>query len=131
MGLSLVWPGPLDTRIETGFNLVGSSTYPESRCVLVSGDSLDRVRECSPGVSNPNNIFVHATLVDGFGPVDVGLGVATMQNEDTFNSGDIQFTLLLRWNVTDRLSIGVRHFSNSGTQKPNTGRDLLTVGWIF
>lgn len=131
LGLTVSTPGPLDTSIEAGFNLVGSSTYPEGSCTLVSGDSLDRVRACSTGRSNPNQIFLHATLVDGFGPVDVGLGIATMQNEDAYNSGNIQFTLLLRWNITSRLSLGVRHFSNSGTSKPNTGRDLAVLAWRF
>lgn len=115
LGLTLATPGPLDTRLEAGFNLIGSSTYPEKT-----------------GRENPVQIAVHAAIVDGFGPVDVGIGIAVLQNEDAYNSGKVQFMPLLRWWLwNDRVLLTYRHFSNSGSVKPNTGRDFVMVGWRF
>lgn len=112
--LAIVYPeaGPGDSSYAVGVTLIGESTFQ--------------------GATQRNNFAWRAELVDGFGRFDVGIGVAVMQNEDAFNSCDLQFTLALgyrlrRWPVT----VGLRHFSNSGTCSPNKGRDLLLVGWRF
>lgn len=112
LGLVVAYPGPLDTSIEGGFTLIGSSTYG--------------------GEHQSSNIALHVAIVDGFGPVDVGLGVATMQNEDAYNSGDIQFMPFIRWWITDQLYLVLdRHFSNAGSRDDNLGRDMALLGWRF
>ncbi|MDZ7355864.1 MAG: acyloxyacyl hydrolase [candidate division KSB1 bacterium] len=83
-------------------------------------------------VPQPANFAWRAEIIDGFGRFDVGLGLAVMQNEDIYNSGRMNFTLSLgyrfkRWPV----AVTLRHFSNGSTKRPNKGRDLLTIGWIF
>ncbi len=69
-------------------------------------------------------------MVDGLGPVEVGLGVAYLQNMDTYNGSHVNFKLLLgyRW---ERLSVRWSHFSNGGTKDVNKGRDMITVNWSF
>lgn len=124
LGFVVATPGPLDTSLEAGFHLIGSSTYN--------------------GQFQSNQIAVHGAIVDGFGKLDIGLGLAVLQNEDAYNSGTIQFMPMLRYRFTDRLALVIaRHFSNAGTSrkvcngepgcvgKSNLGRDLAAISWRF
>jgi hypothetical protein len=68
----------------------------------------------------------------GFGPLEIGLGVAFLQNTDVYNGSHGNFALQIayrfkRWPVT----LTVRHWSNAGTVQPNLGRDFALVSWRF
>jgi hypothetical protein len=78
-----------------------------------------------------NQIAASCLIVDGLGPIELGIGPAILANEDRYNSGRINFSLVARWNVTERLSLTWRHYSNAGTHMPNVGRDVVLVGWTF
>jgi len=93
-----------DYQYECGFGLVGSSDRPQRN---------QGVAEC--------------LLVDGFGRFDIGAGLAAQSSSDDYNTR-VNFSLLLRWRITDRLSLAYRHRSNSATGDPNLGRDVLLVG---
>lgn len=97
-----------DYQYECGFGLVGSSTYN------------DRPQR--------NQGVAECLLVDGFGRFDIGAGLAAQSSGDAYNTM-VNFSLLLRWRITDRLSLAYRHRSNAGTGTPNLGRDVILVGW--
>jgi len=97
-----------DYSYECGFGLVGSSTFK--------------------GREQRNQGVAECLLVDGFGRFDIGAGLAAQSSADDYNTR-VNFSLLLRWRITDRLSLAYRHRSNSGTASPNYGRDVLLVGW--
>ena len=91
-------------------NLIGSSTFR--------------------GEDQPNQIVAGAQLVNGYGPIDLGLGLAVMQNEDAYNSGNVNFSLSLRYTFRS-FSVVLRHYSNAGSSFPNYGRDVLMASWRF
>lgn len=99
-----------DYAYECGFGIVGSSTFR--------------------GAEQRNQGVAECLLVDGFGRFDVGAGLAAQSSSDAYNTR-VNFSLLLRWRVTDRLSLTYRHRSNAGTGDPNLGRDLVLIGWSW
>ncbi len=112
--LAYVYPdaGPKDANLEVGATFIGASTFK--------------------GQFQQNNFALRAALVDGLGRFRVGLGVAYLQNVDTYNGSHLNFNLILGYDVkTLPITIRVHHFSNGGTQPPNKGRDMLIVYWRF
>lgn len=84
------------------------------------------------GQDQRGNFAWRAEIIDGFGRFDVGLGLAVMQNEDIYNSGRMQFTLSLGYRFQRiPITVGIRHFSNGSTDRPNKGRDVAFVAWRF
>lgn len=83
-------------------------------------------------VPQRNNFAVRATVVDYLGHVQVGLGIAYLQNTDIFNGSHLNFTLVLGYEFRRMpLTLRVQHFSNGGTVSPNKGRDMLLALWRF
>lgn len=96
-----------DYSYECGFGIVGSSTFR--------------------GVEQRNQGVAECLMVDGFGRFDIGAGLAAQSSSDDYNTR-ANFSLLLRWRITERLSLAYRHRSNADTSAPNVGRDLLIFG---
>lgn len=96
-----------DYSYECGFGIVGSSTYR--------------------GAPQRNQGVAECLMVDGFGRFDIGAGLAAQSSSDDYNTR-ANFSLLLRWRITERLSLAYRHRSNADTSAPNVGRDLLIFG---
>lgn len=113
LSLNVVYPQRVgDASYELGVTLLGESTFR---------DVLQR-----------NNFAVHATLVDGFGRFDVGLGLAYLQNTDEYNGSHLNFHLLVEYRVkTIPVTLRMQHFSNAGTVAPNRGRDMLLALYRF
>ena len=111
------WDGTLfgrrndDYVIETALTLVGSVDYKGRRA--------------------ENNIGASVLYIDGFGPVDVGIGLVYLQNTDFRNGTNLNFELALGYRPTKNLGIQVRHWSNAGTRDPNRGTDMVFVTWAF
>jgi hypothetical protein len=74
---------------------------------------------------------VRCEVVEGLGRLDVGIGAVYFNKTDELNGSQLNYSLLLRYNITDRWAVSVRHFSNAGTTKPNTGRDLVLISYRF
>jgi len=76
------------------------------------------------------NVFVHGmrhiTIHDR---VELGLGVGYFNDTNRALGSNFQFSLLARYNLGERWTINFRHFSNAGSQRPNMGQDMLTVGY--
>lgn len=100
-----------DGQLEGGFGLIGSSTYNDSP-------------------TQRNQAFAVARYVDGFGHFDIGAGVVKLQHADLYNSGAVNFNLLVGWHYRS-FSVRYNHFSNAGTSSPNLGRDMVVLGWTF
>lgn len=106
--LRLEWPnaGPGDTGYECTLGIIGSAD------------------------KSPNQGVWSCLLVDGYGRLDIGLGVAMLHHTDTFNGSRANYALMLRYRFTDRVSLTWRHYSNAGMTDVNKGRDLLLVGFM-
>lgn len=63
--------------------------------------------------------------------VDFGAGAAYLYNTDAINGSHLNFALLARYRITDRLMISWRHWSNAGIVQPNVGLNVVLVGWSF
>ena len=106
------WKSPQsrDAHWETGVTMIGNSTFS--------------------GVEQNNTFALNATYVDGFGPVDIGIGPAYLQNTDTYNHEGMNFNLMLGYHH-GRYFVHYNHFSNAGSKTPNLGRDLVMVGVVL
>lgn len=112
--LAFVYPeaAPADANLEVGATFIGPSELK--------------------GADQRNNFAVRATVVEKLWRFDVGLGIAYLQNVDTYNGSHLNFNLLLGYNFRRLpITLRVQHFSNGGTQSPNKGRDMLLVLWRF
>jgi hypothetical protein len=112
LGLTVVWldAGPGDSDFQCGIELVGTSEHTQE---------------------NPNQAAVQCLIVDGYKKFDLGIGVVALQNTDEFNGSHTNFSLMAGYRFTDHLGLIYRHWSNAGTIKPNTGRDMLLVTYRF
>jgi hypothetical protein len=114
-----------DAHWETGITMIGPSTYGHMTMV-----ARDEGQSSTTPLEWANNFVWDATYVDGFGPVDIGIGPAFMQNTDAYNHEGANFHLMLGWHHK-RLFVRYNHFSNAGTKAPNLGRDMLLVGYVL
>lgn len=105
--LRLDWPhaGPGDAGYECALGLIGAT------------------REAT------NQGALSCLLVDGYGRLDVGIGVALLHHPDAYNGSRANYALMLRYRITERLSLTWRHYSNAGMTDVNKGRDLLLIGF--
>ena len=83
------------------------------------------------GQAVPNNFAARALFVDGFGHLDIGLGLSWMQNPAPYNGSPVNFALQLAYRFGWGATLTYAHMSNAGSKLPNLGRDLLLVGWRF
>lgn len=114
--LEYLWGEHGDHHLESGITLVGTSDHYEGFPQYQGHQQ--------------NNFFLNTTLIDGFGPVDLGLGLAFIQNTDAYNSTGANFHLLAGYHFK-HLHLSYNHFSNAGTKHPNMGRDIVLLGWRF
>lgn len=65
-------------------------------------------------------------------PSEMSIGAAAWINTDDRLIGcHLGYQLGVKYRFTKALSVGIRHWSNAGTCKPNRGQDVLTFGWRF
>jgi hypothetical protein len=96
-----------DANWEAGITMYGSSTYN--------------------GKEQPNNFFPYVRYVDGFGKMDIGLGLCYLQNTDLYNGSKMNFSLMLGYRVK-KWVVKYQHTSNAGSVPPNLGRDFVLLG---
>lgn len=109
--LTITYPeaGPKDADYAIGVEFIGGSEFNGTQ---------------------PNQFAWRAEVLDGFGKFDVGLGVAYLQNIDTYNGSKTNFTLSLHYRFKN-IRASLRHYSNGGTVKPNKGRDMFYISYVF
>lgn len=76
---------------------------------------------------NPNNWAWHTGLEGVRGRFHAGLGFAYLARVDGLNGQHMNYTLTMAWELTDRVELRYRHFSDAGTSPVNQGRDMLLV----
>jgi len=78
------------------------------------------------------NVFIqgmrHVTVTEKF---NLGLGVGYVNSTNRVLGSNFVFSLLVRYDFTDRWSANIRHFSNAGSSPPNMGQDMITIGYSF
>ena len=77
------------------------------------------------------NIFVQGQRVVELGPTALGIGMAYFQNTNRALGKNLTWSLMMQWNVNDRLALQFRHWSNAGSGKPNLGQDLISIAYRF
>lgn len=99
-------PQSADAHWETGLTLIGTSEFRGPQ---------------------RNQFFVTARYIDGWGPVDIGLGLAYAQNLDVYTPSKAVFSLTVggHWK---NWRFKYAHWSNAGTTENNLGRDLILLG---
>lgn len=108
----------LDNKLDFGVALIGEQEWEDVR------------------VENNGNVFVSfvATKPEHWWnvlPTEVHAGATHwIKAQAPINGCKQGYLLGLKWRIND-WSIGVRHWSNAGTCKPNRGQDLLTFGYRF
>ena len=110
--MTVIWPNQIG-RIDlfAGTLLVGSYSY--------DGKAYD------------NQIMLRGGFTANVGRhFGTTFGVVKLQHDDRLNSGPINFNLGLTARYKN-LTASYLHVSNAGTHSPNTGRDMLILGWRF
>lgn len=62
---------------------------------------------------------------------EFGIGFGLFNRASRVSGTILVYPLSIKYRITDRLSIGARHFSNGGSGHPNLGQDLATLSWRF
>jgi hypothetical protein len=111
--LSITWPGsgPAGTEYTCGMGLITASDYRSEE--------------------QPTQAVLDCELVKNFGRIAFGVGPSYLKNVDSYNGSNLNFALVARWQISDRLSVQWRHWSNAGMVRPNAGRDIVSVGLTF
>lgn len=139
---TVVWPKAVNgIDLYAGVMLIGSYDYGTCRVPAVPNGLGSGIRtppiEIKPTIvidvpcRYGNQLVARAGIMAHLWQLGVGLGVATMQKDDLFNSGKLQFNLRLSYDHWKHVRIDIDHFSNAGSNAPNYGRDMVSVGWRF
>ena len=79
-----------------------------------------------------SNLMVHGQRIVAITDrLDLGLGVAYWNATTRWNGSHFTASMSIEYELTDRLSIRYRHFSNAGSASPNMGQDMINIGWRF
>lgn len=75
--------------------------------------------------------FVFLQRVFMPGRFEFGVGFGLFNRASRVSGTILVFPLSIKYRITDRFSIGARHFSNGGSGWPNLGQDMATLSWRF
>ncbi len=78
-----------------------------------------------------SNMVVQAQRLVTYKRITLGIGPAYWQHTNRAIGSELLFALSLGVNVGKNWDIMYRHFSNGGTASPNSGQDLLLIGYRF
>lgn len=136
-----------ETRAETYVELGGTFASGESSdaAALVVGErfgnytfSLGVMDKQSINTRTTQNIktrqngfFEAMRVTRPFSKLEVGLGGAYFMNTNRALSSNLNFALMVRYELSDKFSLQLRHWSNAGTNTPNLGQDMITLRYTF
>lgn len=78
-----------------------------------------------------NIVFQASRMVGLTESIELGIGVSMFNAESRTLGSKFNFSLTLRWVITDRWYANVRHWSNAGSVRPNMGQDAIMIGYRF
>lgn len=97
--------------------------------VMLIGDSTYR------GEYQSNQAVFRVGMINYVGNFGMGIGAVLLQNEDIYNSGNLNYNLNITYKIKNwdhsELALRADHISNAGTSKPNLGRDMLFLTYRF
>ncbi len=114
-----------DGKYLVGFGLVGDQYRTFNTWGIVPGKAVPTK------ITVTSNMLVQAQRLITFKRVTLGLGVANWQHTSRILGDEFTFALSLSYALNSSWDIRYRHFSNGGTATPNSGQDLLLIGYRF
>lgn len=112
-GVALVYTERLAGKWDIGTKLISKQNYNGSTIENNGGIFGQRI------VSTKNKRF------------ELGLGFSYWIKTSDLIGCHAAWDMSVRWNITDRIPLTVRHNSNAGICENNRGQDMLTIGWSF
>jgi hypothetical protein len=77
------------------------------------------------------NLFVHGQRhVDIWRELEFGVGVGYFNKRTRWNGSNFVASLSVQYQW-EKVFVTYRHWSNAGSESPNMGQDLVTIGWRF
>jgi hypothetical protein len=110
------------------YNL-GLGFISDQRAVVTCGPHLPRSSRCIFQIRN--NIFVQAERIVRYKECELGLGPAYFNNTSRITASHFNIGLMVGCNLSERVFVRLRHWSNAGAASPNLGQDVITIGWRF
>ena len=94
----------------------------------IIGDQVGKFSEGELPVES--NMLIQAQRLVSYKGVELGIGVATWQHTNRALGDEFTFSLSAGYSFGN-WHVRYRHYSNGGTARPNTGQDLLLIGYRF
>jgi hypothetical protein len=137
--------GPLDApyvQLDTGVAIIRGTapilglTFAEPASVLPHSfweEELTIIGASKwQNVNAPNNAILTAAFADGFGRVDIALGVSWMANPSIYNGESFNFSPQIDYRFKDvPVTVSYRHYSDAGLSAHNIGRDTIELSYRF
>lgn len=101
---------PYGTDLECGISVIESSEYYGK---------------------NSSQVGTQCLAIKQFGKVKAGVGAVILTHKDSYNGSYVNASLLLGYQITERLDILWRHWSNAGASTVNNGRDVIVLSYKF
>ena len=77
-----------------------------------------------------SNILVFGQRTVYYKNMNLGLGLAYLDKTTRVNGSNLNYMLSIGYDW-DKWYLVIRHISNAGTSKPNSGQDMLNIGYNF
>ncbi len=108
---------------------LGIGYVSEQSVTVTCGPHLPAIPKCDFDIRE--NIFIHAQRIVKYKRCEMGIGPAWFQNTSRVFGKQLNFGLMVGCNISEKVFVRIRHWSNAGSASPNMGQDLLTIGWRF
>jgi len=124
-GSALFFSETWDDKYLIGFGLVGDQHRIFNTWGIVPG------RAVPTKITVKSNMMVQAQRLVTYKKVTLGIGVAKWQHTSRIFGDTFTFALSLSYEINNSWDFRYRHFSNGGTASPNSGQDILLIGYRF
>lgn len=122
-GLALIYSERFFGKWDIGIKLYGSQG-----CLTRTRGGVATQIDC---IDNNGGIFGRRVVTSPGGRFELGIGFAYFLQTSRLIGCNGSFDLMLRWNITDRISLTEHHNSNAGICPWNRGQDVIALGWRF
>jgi len=120
------------TNYSNGSALFFSEVFGEGKYLVGLGLIGDQSGDFNEGtITIKSYMLVHAQRLVTYKKVTLGLGIANWQHTNRMLGDEFTFSLSLSYRLGEHLDVRYRHFSNGGTATPNSGQDILLIGYRF
>ena len=113
------------TVVGVSIQQLSNNSFHTEESVIVIGSSTFK------NVDVPSKYGVSGRVYKDFQHLSVGFGVIYFNHVDRLNGSTFNFWDTIRYRFTNHYSVEYVHISNAGITSPNTGRDMVLVGYKF